>query len=120
MDNIERRESGPAYFDKASDASEKQSTMAADFLSATDKGDASAMAPWAPLAIKWTGTAAIKRVRTLAECMSESLDYGKGPKMAEAMQLLLDVANGSDESTTAKARRLLERMAESFAYFNED
>lgn len=128
--SIERRESGPAHMDKASDSHYSNSTLQAEFLAATDKGDASALAPWAPYTTDWAmvknstsdqrATNKIpKRPQTLAECMAESLDHRNGPSMAEAMQLILSVATGCDESTTNQARRLLERMAEAFAYHNE-
>jgi hypothetical protein len=129
--SIERIDSGPAYMDKASDAHYSSSTLQADFLAAADKGDANALAPWAPFTTDWalikssaidqrTAKSLPKRAQTLAECMAESLDYGNGPSLSEAMQLILNVATGCDESTTSQARRLLERMAESFAYHNED
>jgi hypothetical protein len=131
-DNIERKDSGPAYMDKASDQHYSASTMQAEFMAAVAKGDANALAPWAPLTTDWeaakkdadpsvrfsTIIGRHKRQQTLSECMSESLDYGDGPSIVEAMHLILNVASGKDESETA--RRLLERMAACFAYHNED
>jgi hypothetical protein len=131
--NIERKDSGPAYMDKASDQHYSVSTMQAEFMATVDKGDANALAPWAPLTTDWNlinrlpleqRTIALrstsKRQQSLSECMAESLDYSDGPSMAEAMQLILDVARGPSEETTYTARRLLERMAACFAYHNED
>jgi hypothetical protein len=106
--------------------------MELEFMAAVDKGDANALAPWAPLTTDWeaankdadtsvrfsTIIGRHKRQQTLAECMSESLDYSGGPSIVEAMHLILNVASGKDESETA--RRLLERMAACFAYHNED
>jgi hypothetical protein len=129
--NIERKDSGPAWMDKASDQHYSASTMEFEFMAAVDKGDANALAPWVPLTTDWNlinrlpleqRTIALrstaKRQQTLSECMYESLDYSDGPSIDEAMQIILKVASGKDESETA--RRLLERMAACFAFHNED
>jgi len=133
--NIERIESGPAWADRSSaqfdgySAERTERQLYDDFQKSVDGGDANALCAWAPRITDWAvaratpidqrkATSLPKRAQTLAECMAESLDCGDGPSMAEAMQLIVNVATGCDESTTAQARRLLERMAESFARHN--
>lgn len=63
-----------------------------------------------------------KRTQRLHEIMSESFEYvNNGPDMSELMQLVLNVAYGSDlVNAPAQARRLLERAADAWAYFNAD
>ena len=135
--SIERAESGPAWADRSSEQFDGYSTerterqLYDDFQKSVDGGDANALCAWAPRVVDWNAInrlpieqrtpqtrAAARRAPTLAECMAESLDYGDGPSMTEAMQLIVNVATGCDESTTAQARRLLERMADSFARHN--
>jgi len=132
--NIERRDSGPSYMDRASEhygdteAASRERELARQFAKAVAKGDANALCPWAPYITDWetikrtpvdqrTATALPKRQQTLAELMDESIDYGRGPSLAEAMQLILNAASGS-ESTQQQARDLLARMGDAFARMN--
>ncbi len=99
--------------------------MRAAFAAAVDKADANALAVWAPKVTDWDaveqlGTKNLKRSRTLAECMVESMEYGyKGPPdMSEAMQLILNARLSSDANLVQMASHLLERMGASFAYNN--
>lgn len=58
---------------------------------------------------------------TFGDVMIESLDYNNGPKMIEAMQILLDVAFNYDKSGVGEsARDLLRRMAIAHANFNTE
>jgi len=88
--------------------------------------DAGARATWAPLVTDYDNCRAFgvgcdapgrpTRFQTLTEVMTESLDFTNGPAMAEAMQLILNVAHGSDlANQPAAARKLLNRMAMVYA-----
>jgi hypothetical protein len=133
--NIERIESGPSYMDKASEqygdplTDYVEQELREGFAAACDNGDANALCSWAPKTTDWEAAKRVpidqrttkhlpKRVQSLHEVLSESLDYGNGPTMCEAMQLILNVANGCDESTQQQARNLLTRMGEAYARAN--
>jgi hypothetical protein len=135
--NIERIESGPAHMDRTGahfgdqEAAYAEREIRTGFDKAVTVGDANALCTWAPYTTDWQAInrlpleqrtaekrAAAKRAQTMAECMVESLDYGDGPSMVEAMQLVLNAARCTDDALSAQARRLLERMAESFAARN--
>lgn len=101
-------------------------SMADQFRESAQKADANAFAMWAPLVTDWerarrqpvdqkTATELPKRYQTMAEVMAESLDFDHGPSETELMQLLLNVAHGSDlANAPAQARDLLRRMGEAF------
>ena len=55
---------------------------------------------------------------TVADVMSESLDYEGGPQFADLMQILADSARGEDVSPRAFA--LVKRMADKYAEFNAE
>ena len=133
--NIQPIESGPAWADRASEqfdgyqSANAEAQMTADFLQTAKRGDANALAPWAPLTTDWdavkrtpvdqrTATRLPKRQQTIAECMTESLDYGNGPSMTEAMQLILAATRSTDTDLALLAGDLVERMARSFATQN--
>lgn len=118
-----------AHYEPRLSADEAQAKAERDadreFTAACEKLDANALAGFAPMVRDFTASVASvsglvpKRVQTLAEVMQEALDYPKGPSMTEAMQLLLNVAYGVDlEDAQAQARRLIERMAETWARQN--
>lgn len=95
-----------------------------DFTEACRRGDANALANFAPMVTDWhlaklphpVGAPAPKRAQTLSEVMVESLDYGDGPSMTEAMQLLLNAAYGSSDTHLSEmARGLIKRMAQTHA-----
>ena len=98
--------------------------MADDFLRACRRGDANALATWAPKCTDYTGPPYLiggkqvrpQRYQTFSEVMSESLDYTDGPALIEAMQLVLNAAAGWD--VKAQATDLLKRMADKFAEMN--
>jgi hypothetical protein len=134
---IERRESGPATQDRTSehfgdvDAAYAERELTDAFMRSADAGDANALCTWAPRTTDWQAInrlpleqrtaetrAAAKRAQTMAECMVESMGYGDGPSMVEAMQLVLNAARCTDDALSAQARRLLERMGEAFAARN--
>lgn len=105
-----------------------QDQMAACFIKACARADANAMADFAPMVRDWDaakhlpvsiGAHMPRRYQTVAEVMQESLDYSSGPSMTEAMQLILNVAYGTDlVNAPAQARALLDRMATTFATYN--
>lgn len=96
-----------------------------DFTEACRRGDANAMVPWAGLTTDWAqvkapviaGLPLPMRAKQLHEVMVESLDYPDGPDMSEAMQLILNVAYGSDcqANLAVVARKLVQRMAQTHA-----
>lgn len=134
-ESIEHIETGPASQDRTgsswfgdNDEAHAQRAIEDGFAKAVELGDANALCPWAPelydreaikaRGLSWTDKDLPKRAPALTECMSESLDYSDGPSMTEAMQLILNAARCSDDELSAQARRLLERMCETFAYHN--
>lgn len=122
MLNIERIESGPAYaagasFDELritqSEIYEReQAAMRSNFAHACQKSDANALCDWAPLTF-WG------HMRQLSEVMADSLDFTDGPDVSEVMQLLLNVAHGSNlAQAPEQARELLKRMGAMYAKHN--
>ena len=105
-----------------------QAQMAAAFVKGCAKQDANALADFGPMVRDWDaakhlpvsiGAHTPKRYQTMTEVMQEALDYASGPSMSEAMQLLLNVAYGTDlVNAPAQARALISRMAETFAKYN--
>lgn len=103
---------------------------AANFIHACRKGDANALADFAPTVTDWNRsprpmlsdeTDRPQRTQTLAEVLEESLDYTSGPSKTELFQLLLNVAFSSDAvNAPTQARELLQRMADKWAAFNTD
>ena len=126
---IESQQDARRYSDML-DADERRSRaefeMAADFLRACCKADANAVVTWAPQITDWKGPLYLvgdkyvrpKRCQTLAECMTDALDYTDGPASIELYQLLLNAAAGADVQT--QANELLGRMAVVFAKFNAE
>lgn len=95
-----------------------------DFTEACRRGDANALASFAPMVTDWhlaklphpVGDPVPKRAQTLSEVMVESLDYAGGPDMSEAMQLILNAAYGSSDTHLSEmARGLVKRMAQTHA-----
>jgi hypothetical protein len=118
-----------AYYEPRYTAAEAQAKAEweADraFTAACAAGDANAIATFAPMVRDFTapvspvGAYVPKRVQLLTEVMQESLDYPSGPSMTEAMQLLLNVAYGTDPvAVQDQAKRLIERMATTWASQN--
>jgi hypothetical protein len=118
----------------ASQAAQEQAEAAMDrgFRAACDLGDAKAMAPWAPLTTDWDAvnkrpvdqrhaTSLPKRQQTLAEVMFECLDMRAGPDISEAMQLILNVANGKDpQAAIDQARSILNKMVSAYVAQNAE
>jgi len=129
--SIERIESGPAWSDKASadyggyEPSQEDAIRAA-YGAACKKADANALCPWAPTTTDWMRAGSAprdaagtlpQRQQTLAEVMHSTMDTARHAFEAESMQLLLNVAYGSDlVNQPALARNLLERMAAHYAW----
>lgn len=117
-----------AYYEPRFAAAERQAKAEREadqaFMDACAAGDANAIATFAPMVRDWTLKVASidkapKRMQTLTEVMLESLDYKSGPAMEELMQLLLNVAYGTDpEAAQDQAKRLIERMATTWAAHN--
>lgn len=136
--SIERIESGPASQDRTSAAyfgnpetAYVERELRANFAKAADVGDANAVCGWAPYTTDWNAInrlplekrtaevrAVAKRCQTMAELMVESLDYGDGPSMVEAMHLILAATKSSDTDLALLAGDLVERMGASFALHN--
>ena len=126
---IERQQDARRYSDML-EAAERRSRaefeMADDFLRACRRGDANALATWAPRVTDYTGQPYVvcgkqfrpQRVRTVSEVMEESLDYTGGPDSVELHQLLLNAAAGMPVKEMAE--NLLKRMAVVFAKFNAE
>jgi len=101
--------------------------LAAQFVRACAQGDANALAPFAPMVRDHTAPRPVDssylphRFQTVSELMVDSMDYRGGPAIAEAMQLILNIAYGQDTSNAPlQARALISRMAESFAKYNHE
>lgn len=100
--------------------------MADDFLRACRRGDANALATWAPKCTDYTGQPYLiggkqvrpQRYQTVAEVMADTLDFTGGPASVELYQLLLNAAAGAD--VQAQVNELLGRMAVVFAKFNAE
>ncbi len=59
-----------------------------------------------------------QRVQTLAECMSETLDYTSGPSTTELMQLVLNATRSTDTELALMAGELVDHMCATFARNN--
>ena len=137
--SIERRESGQAWQDRSSGEyegyveaiaeAEAAQNLRTEFAKAADAGDANALCSWAPHTTDWhsvkrmpidqlTTARLPKRAQTLTELMIESLAYGDGPSMVEAMHLILAATKSSDTDLALLAGDLVERMGASFALQN--
>lgn len=118
-----------AYYEPLYAAADSQANaervLDEEFTAACAKGDANAIASFAPdvrdFYCRAMGIAntAPRRAQQLHEVMQESLDYPKGPSMSEAMQLILNAAYSPNlEATRDQAKRLIERMATTWASHN--
>lgn len=102
------------------------------FAKSSEACDANALAPWAgtvidnearkALGLDWSAKGIPHRQQAFHEVMFESLDFPtSGPQWAEAMQLILNVAHGTDtNATVTQARDLLKRMGEAYASRNAE
>jgi len=132
--SIEKADSAPGHMAGHSSAteysliwSERQAAADAeaanDFFTACTKLDIGAPAPWAPTVLDYShpyreGVPQPRRIPELHEVLTDSLDYSKGPQMAELMQILLNVAHGDAGKAPEQARVLLDRMASTWARYN--
>ena len=116
---IEKIESGPAYMagrsamDWRIDRGEQQAALDAQtrmyFVAACRRGDANAMAVFAPKVSDRDGGQHARRVPLLHEVLEEALEVSDGPVMSELMQLLLNAVN-NNANTQAQACALLDSM----------
>lgn len=88
-----------------------EADMADAFTRAAIAGDMTAPAYFAPRDYK-------RRLQTVGAVMAESLDYGNGPSMDDAMRLIAHAATGADVADMA--RSLLNRMADAYAHYNAE
>jgi hypothetical protein len=113
-----------SLFDKQEKKHAAADAMASMFRESAQRADANALVQWAPMVTDWERARRRpvdptadqpKRYQTLSEVMAESLDFDHGPSETELMQLLLNVAHGSNLATApAQARDLLRRMGEAY------
>ena len=88
-----------------------EASMANAFIEAMMAGDMEAPAYFAPRDYRG-------RLQAVGDVMAESLDYGNGPSMAEAMRLIAAAATGADVADMA--RSLLNRMADAYSHYNAE
>ena len=88
-----------------------EASMANAFLEAMMAGDMEAPAYFAPRDYRG-------RLQAVGDVVAESLDYGNGPSMAEAMRLIAAAAAGADVADMA--RSLVNRMADAYAHYNAE
>lgn len=88
-----------------------EANMADAFTRAAIAGDMTAPAYFDPRDYK-------RRLQTVGAVMAESLDYGNGPSMDDAMRLIAAAATGADVADMA--RSLLNRMADAYAHYNAE
>ena len=88
-----------------------EASMADAFTRAAIAGDMTAPAYFAPRDYRG-------RLQTVGAVMAESLDYGNGPSMDDAMRLIAAAAAGADVADMA--RSLVNRMADAYAHYNAE
>lgn len=105
-----------------------QNSLLVAFVKACQGGDANATAWFAPMVTDWdsikhrpiaVGEYVPQRLQVMHEVMAEAFDYSKGPQLAQVMQLVLNVAFGSDlVNAPRQARELLAQAADTWAFYN--
>jgi hypothetical protein len=134
LDNVERRDSGTASQDRASEhfgdteAEHREQELRAGFAMSAGYADANAVCDWAPVVTDYdlrrklhlTHDAKFqpKRYQTMTEVMYEALDYSTGPSLTEAMQLILNACRSTDADLAQQAANLVDRMGAAFARMN--
>jgi hypothetical protein len=117
---MEKFESGPAYMAGHASAADysigrgaRQAALDAQtreaFAEACRRGDANAMASFAPTVSDRDGGQHARRVPLLHEVLEEAMEVSDGSVMSELMQLLLNAVNGN-ANTQAQASALLDRV----------
>lgn len=109
------------------DTSAVERALAGEFLRLAEKGDANALAFFAPrvvdadavrtLGLRWTDKNLPTRFQTLAEVMYSQLDSPRQTFATEVMQLVLNASRCTDVDLALQASALMERMA---AHFSQD
>lgn len=112
----------------AEEQAHAEAIAATCFVDACRNGDANSAALFAkriPDTYRIDGPTSIRQIKTtryqtLAEVLSEAMDYTGGPDMTEAWQLILNAANGSIShgELVIQANNLLERAATAWAANN--
>lgn len=121
--NYEKRDTGPACLDRVEAAHRQaaaESAMATAFVDAAMACDLNELAPWAPMRTDYERTTGrdFKRLATVGEVLTDSLDYSKGPQIEDLLALLCAVASGQDQQVQAKA--LIGRMAQTYAKYRAE
>lgn len=95
-------------------------SYADDFLQACAKGDANAVASFAPMVTDWAASSRLqswqekpRRRPTVAELIAEQLNYKD--YTTEAMQCLIGLAYGDADAAKRGAQALLRQMAQHYA-----
>ena len=124
--NHEKPDTGPAILDRVEAGhrqADAEAAMAAEFVKAAQACDLTELAPWAPMRTEYARATGndFKRLATVGEVLTDSLDYSKGPQLDDVMALLCEVAYGTNQiDQPAKARALIHRMAETYAKYNAE
>lgn len=121
--NYEKLDTGPARLDRVEAGhrlADAESAMATAFVNAAMAGDLNELAPWAPLRTEYERSTGrdFKRLATVGEVLTDSLDYSKGPTIEDVLALLCAAAGGQDQQAQAKA--LIGRMAQTYAKYNAE
>jgi hypothetical protein len=106
-----------------------EALMIEGFMTALQKGDANALADFAPMTTDWdaarrqpraVGAPMPMRVQTLSEVLLESFDYANGPTSTELFQLVINLAFGNQchACQQYQARALLARATDAYATHN--
>lgn len=134
-DTIERRD---GWAMRLADEAERYSSvksraeadMAFDFQRAIEAGDGDVMPLWAPTVrdyesakaqnIKHDAKHYPRRRMTVAEMLSDSLDYGNGPDMGDVVKVLSFALKSSDPMVALAATQLVQRCGAKFAEHNAE
>ena len=121
--NYEKRDTGPACLDRVEAAHRQaaaESAMATAFVDAAMALDLTELAPWAPMRTEYARATGndFKRLATVGEVLTDSLDYSKGPTIEDLLRIVCEVASGQDQQAQAKA--LIGRMAQTYAKYNAE
>ena len=121
--NYEKPDTGPAILDRV-EAGHRQAAaeaaMAAEFVKAAHGCDLTELAPWAPRRTEYARATGndFKRLATVGEVLTDSLDYSKGPTVEDLLRIVCAVSTGHPQQ--ALARALIQRMAETYAKYNAE
>lgn len=120
VQDADRFQSAAYSYQEAAEQAER--LLVDEFIKAARAGRMQAPALFAPSTTDWLAppkadNTRYMRYQLVGEVLGDSLNYGMGPTLAEAMGLLCKVAYGG-ESQKEAAQALLGRMALAFAQQN--